>query len=92
MNASDLIRTVSEAEEVDPVVAARVMRAFLESLACSLVDGQNVTIRGFGRFETHVRKAMVRRNPATGAEVVVPEHRVLGFHPAPGLKGRLNGD
>lgn len=91
MNATDLITAVCAQEGVDPAVAARVMRAFLESLAVALEDGQNVTIRGFGRFETHVRKAMVRRNPATGAEVVVPEHRVLGFHPAPGLKGRLNG-
>jgi nucleoid DNA-binding protein len=92
MNATELITAVCKAEDVDPVVAARVMRSFLESLASALSDGQNVTIRGFGRFETHVRKAMTRRNPATGKEVVVPEHRVLGFHPAPGLKARLNGD
>lgn len=91
MNATDLIKAVSAAEQVDPATAARVMRTFLESLASALEDGQNVTIRGFGRFETHLRKEMKRRNPATGEVVVVPEQQVLTFHAAPGLKERLNG-
>lgn len=91
MNSTDLIKEVSDAEGVDAAVAARVMRTFLESLASALADGENVTIRGFGRFETHLRKEMKRRNPSTGAVVVVPEQQVLTFHAAPGLKERLNG-
>lgn len=40
---------------------------------------QKVTIVGFGSFERNVRSARKGRNPATGAEIDIPEKAVPAF-------------
>ena len=67
------------------------VRAVLEHMVSSLVEGKRIEIRGFGSFAVNVRPARVGRNPKTGASVLVPEKRVPHFKCGKDLKLRLNG-
>lgn len=47
--------------------------------ARSLSTGQKVTVVGFGTFEARTRAARKGRNPATGAELFIPETTAPAF-------------
>jgi DNA-binding protein HU-beta len=58
-------------------------------IAVELDAGNKVTISGFGIFATKSRSARKGRNPATGAEIMIPARKYAHFTPAKGLKDRV---
>ena len=58
-------------------------------IASELAAGGDVSIGGFGKFETRERGAREARNPATGGTVHVPARRAPAFKPARNLKDRV---
>jgi nucleoid DNA-binding protein len=58
-------------------------------IAVELDAGRKVTISGFGTFSTKSRAARKGRNPATGAEILIPARKYTHFAPAKGLKDRI---
>lgn len=62
----------------------------LEVVGLTLAAGEEVNLRGFGRFDPRDRKPVTRLNPATGEPIQVPAKRSVGFVPSPVLKNRLN--
>ena len=56
-------------------MARRVLTAIIELLYESVRDGEQVRLKGLGRF-TNKRVSVKRlKHPRTGKEIVVPEHR-----------------
>ena len=51
-----------------------------------IVDGEEVTIVGFGKFKWKKRLARQGTNPATGAPIEIPECRRLTFLASPVLR------
>lgn len=90
MNRTDLIRAVSNKDEVPPDVVARVVDSMLEVIRLSLSIGEEVTLRGFGRFELKSMSSTVRRAPKSGQLVQVPPRTSVRFIPAQGFRGYLN--
>lgn len=90
MNRTDVVKAVANREHVSAAEAERILNAALDIIGLSLACGEEVNIRGFGKFEPRHRNAVVRRNPRTGVEHKVPEKRSVGFVPSPNLKDRLN--
>jgi nucleoid DNA-binding protein len=72
------------------VVAEPVLDRILNVIAASLVVGESVSIRNFGKFEPRTHSAVTRKNPRTGEEIHVPVKQSVAFIPAPALKDRLN--
>lgn len=70
--------------------AKSVVTAILESLTNSLVHGERSEIRGFGSFETVLRKPRIGRNPRTGEKVAVPEKYVPHFKAGKELRERVD--
>lgn len=60
-------------------------------IADELDSGGDVSIAGFGKFETRRAKARTGRNPQTGAEIQIAARTVAKFSPAKGLKDRVTG-
>jgi DNA-binding protein HU-beta len=58
-------------------------------IAVELDAGRDISIAGFGKFETRRRKARQGRNPATGATIHIPATTVAAFKAAKGLKDRV---
>ncbi len=51
-----------------------------------LLSGDHVHIVGFGTLEAHTRRARRGRDPVTGAELQLPERKVLVFRPSRAMK------
>lgn len=58
-------------------------------IAVELDADREVSIAGFGKFETRRRKARTGRNPATGETIQIAATKVAAFKAAKGLKDRV---
>ena len=67
-----------------------IVECFLDSVSRSLVNGQNIEIRGFGRFKLREKKARTARNPRTGEPVEVKAGVKPVFEASKELKNALN--
>jgi len=63
----------------------------LDSMTEALGRGERIEIRGFGSLSIKQRPARERRNPRTGAIVLVPATKVPFFKVAKGLRWRVDG-
>lgn len=90
MNRGEIVKAIAEDQDLPATTVDQVLGGFFAMTIDVLVDGDQVGIRGFGKFEPRKRRAVVRRNPATGIEMRVPALRTVGFLPSARLKSRLN--
>jgi DNA-binding protein HU-beta len=90
MNKNDLIGVVAEGASITKAQAGEAVDAVFEAVTNALKGGDEVRLVGFGTFSTSKRKASVGRNPATGAEIQIPESMQAKFKPGKGLKDAIN--
>ena len=67
----DIVEEISVRTGLTQVDTKVIVECFLDSIARALTEGNNIEIRGFGRFKVRSRKARLARNPRTGEPVDV---------------------
>ena len=82
MTKADLINEIAITTGYDKVTINNVVEASMNCIKKSIVEGENVFLRGFGTYHTKMRKEKVARNIGKHISVVVPEHRIVAFKPA----------
>ena len=71
MNKTELITGMAEKAEISKKDAEKALNAFTNIVADTLVDGDKVSITGFGTFEVVERAARTGRNPQTGESIQI---------------------
>lgn len=66
-----------------------VVDALFDLIAKRLIEGVEVKISNFGKFQIHNKAARPGRNPRTGEAVAIDARRVVSFHPSQQLKEKL---
>lgn len=90
MNKSELIQAVAEAADLPKSTAAKAIDAVIDNISDALVEGDTVTLIGFGTFLVRERAARMGRNPQTGKEISIPASKVPAFKPGKALKDAVN--
>ena len=54
----------------------------MDTVKDSLVDGNNVYLRGFGSFIVKERAEKIGRNISKNTTVIIPAHKIPAFKPA----------
>ena len=90
MNKSELIKTLSETQNIANDDAALLLESFVDIIKATLVEGNRVEIRGFGSFQMKDYKGYTGRNPRSGEQVTVGPKRLPFFRPGKELKDFLN--
>ncbi len=70
--------------------AEKIIHNIFDKISHSLGGGMRVELRGFGSFFLKERKERTGRNPRTGEQVFVPNHRVLSFRCGKALHDMVN--
>ena len=91
MTKSELVAAIADRAGLNRSQAKDALDAFVESVAQSLRDGQEVRVVGFGSFVPVSRPAGAARNPRTGEVVARPASRSCRFRAGDALKAALNG-
>src|SRR5690606_34036632 len=71
--------------------AADAVDAVLDAIVRSVVQGERVSVTGFGSFEKVERPARYARNPQTGERVRVKKTSVPRFRAGAGFKDLVSG-
>lgn len=97
MNKKELVNALVEKlaandMKVTKKDAAVYIDAVFETVGQALVDGNKVSVAGFGSFDVVERAARVGRNPQTGEEITIQATKAVKFKPALGLKTAVKGE
>lgn len=86
MNKVELIEAVASKSEISKKDVEKVINAFTNVVADTLVDGDKVAITGFGTFEVVERAERQGRNPATGEAITIAASKSPKFKAGKALK------
>ena len=87
---NDLVDAIYQKTKCEKQVIQSVVDSFLMEVKSSLEEGSTIELRGFGTFESVLRKEKKSaRNPKTGKVFTVPAHYVAKFKPGKELKESL---
>ncbi len=95
MNKTELAAKLAKQTDLTQAKSLEVVDSIFSSadgkgiIAIELDADREVSIAGFGKFETRRRKAREGRNPATGEAIQIVAKRAVAFRPAKGLKDRV---
>lgn len=90
MTKAELVNKVAETAEISKKDAGEAVKAIFAIITKVMVEGDKLTIPGFGTFETRERAARMGRNPATGKPLKIPASISPAFKPSKVLKEQVN--
>jgi integration host factor subunit alpha len=72
--------------------ATDAVEAILRLSKGTLINGSDLLLSGFGKFNVRDKKARRGRNPQTGNEITLDARRVVTFKPSGILRDKVNTD
>lgn len=90
MNFTQLVSVTGSETSTSEAKVCGVLSAAFEEIGNALAEGDFVSIRGVGKFESVHRNARKFRHPVTGAEIHVSARREIKFTASNKLKEKVN--
>ena len=91
MNKTELVAAIAEKAELSKKDAEKALKAFTETVAEQLKNGDKIQLVGFGTFEVAEREAREGRNPRTGETMTIAASKSPKFKAGKALKDVVNG-
>ena len=82
MTKADIVNSISENTGIEKMVVQKTVEAFMESVKGSLINGEDVFLRGFGSFVVKKRAEKTARDMAKNTTITIPAHNIPAFKPA----------
>lgn len=92
MNKTELIVAVSESTKQSKAAVTEVINAALEQIGESLIQGESITLPGFGTFLVRDRAARIGRNPQTGEQIQIAAAKAPAFKAGKALRDAVNAN
>lgn len=89
MTKAEIVSSIAKKTGLDNDAVLSVVENLMETIKESLVNGEEVTLRGFGTFQIKERAQKLGRNITAEKSVVIPAHNVPFFKPADAFKEML---
>ena len=86
MTKADLVARISKQTSIGREQVLPIVEGFMAAVKESLGGGDNVYLRGFGSFFVCRRAQKVACIISRNTALVVPEHNIPAFRPAPAFK------
>ncbi len=81
MTKAELVRAVAEKTGADQPTVLAIVAATMDTIKDSLIEKENVYLRGFGTFGLKHRAEKTARNISKNTTLVVPAHDLPYFKP-----------
>ncbi len=82
MTKAEIVAEIANKTGVEKVAVQAVVESFMESLKETMINGENVYLRGFGSFIIKERAEKTGRNISKNTTIVIPAHKIPAFKPA----------
>lgn len=91
LTKADLVQQVYKSHpSMTKAQATTSVEAFLALSKEALIDGDDLLLSGFGKFNVKDKKSRRGRNPQTGDELTLDARRVITFKPSGILRSKIN--
>ncbi len=82
MTKADIVNEISKNTGIDKLTVLQTVESFMEVVKDSLVNDENVYLRGFGSFIVKKRAEKTARNISKETTIIIPAHNIPAFKPA----------
>ena len=82
MTKAEIVAEISNKTGIEKIVVQHTVEAFMEAVKDSMVNGENVYLRGFGSFVIKRRAEKTGRNISKNTTIIIPAHNIPAFKPA----------
>ena len=82
MTKADVINEISDKTGIDRLDVQATIEAFFSVVKNSMVEGENIYVRGFGSFVNKKRARKIARNISKNTAIVIDEHYIPSFKPS----------
>ena len=89
MTKADIVSEIAKNTGAEKIVVQQVVESFMDSVKSSLIEGNNVYLRGFGSFIIKRRAEKVARNISKNVTITIPEHNIPAFKPSKTFVGEV---
>ena len=82
MTKADIVKEIATSTGIEKQVVLQVVEGLMETIKTSMINGEEVFLRGFGSFIIKHRAEKTARNITKNTTMVVPAHNITAFKPA----------
>ena len=82
MTKADIVNEISNKTGFDKNSVQTIVEVFMNSVKGSMINGDNVYLRGFGSFIIKERAQKTARNISKHETITIPAHNIPAFKPA----------
>ena len=82
MTKADIVNEIARTTGIEKVAVQTTVEAFMDAIKGSVIDGNNVYLRGFGSFVVKKRAEKTARNISKNVTIKIPEHFIPSFKPS----------
>ncbi|MCD7970022.1 MAG: HU family DNA-binding protein [Alistipes sp.] len=91
MTKADLVNEISKSTGVEKAQVQQIIESFMENIKESMINQNNVYLRGFGSFIIKRRAQKVARNISKNTTITIPAHNIPAFKPAKSFAAKVKG-
>lgn len=82
MTKADIVNEIARKTGIEKVIVQKTVESFMTTIKDSLVNGENIYLRGFGSFIIKERAEKTARNISKNTTIVIPAHKIPSFKPS----------
>ena len=91
MTKAELVKEIAAKTGIEANAVSAIVESLMETIKDNMAAGNEVFLRGFGSFTLKKRAAKTARNITKNTTLIVPEHNIPFFKPAPDFKEAVAG-
>lgn len=88
MTKAEIVTEIAAKTGIEKQVVMQVVEGMMETIKTSMINGEEVFLRGFGSFIIKHRAEKTARNISKNTTMVIPAHNIPAFKPAKSFCGK----
>jgi DNA-binding protein HU-beta len=91
MTKAEIVTEIANKTGIEKVAVQAVVESFMETVKQTMVEVENVYLRGFGSFIIKKRAEKTGRNISKNTTIIIPAHNIPAFKPAKTFVSEVKG-
>ena len=89
MTKAEIVTEIAAKTGIEKQVVMQVVEGMMETIKTSMINGEEVFLRGFGSFIIKHRAEKTARNISKNTTMIIPAHNIPAFKPAKSFVKKL---
>ena len=89
MTKAEIVSEIAAKTGLEKQVVLTVVEGMMDTIKTSMINGNEVFLRGFGSFIIKHRAEKTARNISKNTTIIIPAHNIPAFKPAKEFMGKV---